>query len=188
MNSSAAIREPQAALEQAVVDLLRAQLSLAERDCARTFDDRPHPRAGGVFYAVWSGGGHEAGRGLGTSLDRLFEVNLTITVRCSLPFDRWLEHRDDLESRLDAVVARVNADRTTFAIVNQANTLAGYRPSNPAGPRTVGFCEGLRWERTEDVQEVGPDWFGAHGAKSQGLAQTARFGHARHVQSSTGAR
>lgn len=181
--------EPQAALEQAVLEAIGAQLSYSAEQSGRTFDGRPPARAGGVWVAVWGTGRRTPGKAMGTALDQVLDVMVTVSIRLSLPFDRWVRHRDDLEARLNAIIAVVNRDRRDFSIARAANVLAGYRTASQVGASTVGFCEGLRWEETQAGREVGGEWFAAGGqGNKQGWAQTARFGGARHLQASATAR
>jgi len=131
---------------------------------------------------VWSGGRRTQGRAGRTALDQVLSLAVTITLRSNQPFDRQVRHRDDAETRLNAIVALLQQDSWAMTIVSAANTLAGYRAAGSAIASPVGFCEGLAWESTDDCREVGGDWFLSQPAKHSGVTQTAHFGKVRHVQ------
>jgi hypothetical protein len=180
----------QAALEEATAAAIRAQLGYTVAQCRRTFDAQPYPVCGKVFVAVW-GDGRRGNGERRPNLDMVFAVNVTLTVRAEQPFDRWVGQRDDMEARLNAIVACVHADATDFRIANAANDLAGFRRSGDtsrAATAAVGFCEGLCWEGTEAVQRCYADWFHADpespaaAERNMGFAQTARFGRARRLR------
>lgn len=182
--------QPQAALYAAVIDALRTKLGYSTATCGRGHLGQPPPRAGSVYAAVW-GDGRRGNGDRRPNLDMVFGVNVTVTVRAEQPFDRWDRHEDELEARLNAVAAYVNADATDYRIANAANVLAGFRRSGDtsrASAAPVGFCEGLAFEGFDPVREAGPDWFHADAQNPQaaernlGFAQTARFGRARRVQ------
>lgn len=183
--------EPQAALEQAVVNLMQAStgsggLAYPSASCRRMLDGQPPPLCGLWFVSVWSDNRIDAGPVMQTALDRYFSVSVTITVRLVQPFDRWLAHRDELAVKANDIVALVHEDRLNHVICNAANTLAGYRASgSPNGTSVVGFCESLVFDGADAIQDVGPDWFHAsleQGERNCGLAQRLRFGRCRHIQ------
>jgi hypothetical protein len=179
--------QPQAALEAAVLAALHGRLGYTTATAGRAFDGQPPPRCGKVFAAVWSDG--RRGSNSGESLHESFSVNVTLTVRCEQPFDRWLTHRDDLETRLNKIRAYVHGDRWDFRISNAANALCGYRN---AGDHTTdqpaGFLGSLMFLGYDPIREVGADWFHADptdaraAEKNMGFAQTARFGNAERVE------
>ena len=179
--------EPQAALEQAVVNLLTAGpspgpgLGLPAAQVRRTWDGQPWPGAGKVWYSVWSDGGRRGDRQQ-TKLYDGFGLAVTVTVRCELSFDRWLAHRDDLERRLNAVTDFLAKDAWTYFVKNAAGALAGL---DGAG-QPVGFRSGLRFDGRGPVQPKGADWVHADPEEGQGLAlalaQTVNFGGVHRVR------
>jgi hypothetical protein len=184
--TSVSYLQPQAALETAVRDAIRVQLGYNVQNCDRTFDDTPHPRAGMFFVAVWSPGGRTNGKGRRVALDQIHNVKVTVFARINRPFDRLVQHRDEVEARMNAIVALVHRDSLDHALIAAANVLAGYRPAYTVTPpeptHPVGFVEALAWERTEDIELVGGEALGLTG-KEAALSQTASFGSARRVQS-----
>ena len=174
--------EPQAALETAVRDAIRTTLGVSRAMCDRMFDGRPPPSCGPIFVAVWSGGRRSQGKAGRTALDQMFTVAVTITARINRPFDRQVIHRDEIEKRMNAIVALIHLDTWNQSVINASNTLAAYRASNPGGILPVGFSEALAWESTEDVRQVDGSWFMAEPEKLAGIAQTAHFAKARHIQ------
>ncbi len=178
--------EPQAALEAAVAGaIIAADLGYDATTCGRCFDGMPPPRSGLSFVAVWAGGRRTTGKGRLTALDQYMGVSVTVTIRTVQPFDRKVKHRDELEARMNAIVALVHRDSLDFSIRNAANVLAGYRnPASNVFDAPVGFCEALGWESTEDVRTVDGSWFwaGANPSKESGITQTAHFRGARHIQ------
>jgi hypothetical protein len=177
--------EPQDALEQAVLAAILAAgepggTAYPANQVKQMFDGTPEPRCGNVFVAVWSEGWR--GSQSRTSLDELFQVFVTVTIRCTQPFDRWLHHRQDLERRINRIRALIFSDMNNYNISNQASALAGY--DQGAAPRTVGFREALAFDGCDRVETKGPDWFSAEAGDSRavGLAQRIRFGRGRRVQ------
>ena len=175
--------EPQAALETAVVNaVLAGGLGYLAPQVVRTFDGRPPPSCGPIFLAVWSGGGRRRGNS-SDGLDQYFGVNVTLTLRTVQPFDRSIRHRDDVENRLNDVVALVHQDRYAHSIILAANAMAGYRQASVVDPtKHVGFCQALGWAGTDDCREVGGEWFLSQSAKHAGVTQTAHFDGARRTQ------
>lgn len=173
--------EMQAALEAAVLNAIRASLGYTDRDSARTIDARPHPRCGAVWLSVWSDGFRESKqRG---ALDEVVGVSVSVTVRLSGPFDRWVVHRDDAEARLNAVRALVFKDTLNHSIINAAAALAGLEASNQTdNTKRIGYREALAFTGYDRWQLVPADWFEAKGEKMAGVVQTANFGRARRVQ------
>lgn len=177
--------QPQAALESAVVDALRASLKISDRDCGRVvLKGLPPPRMGPKYVAVWGGGGKKPGSSM--ALDQILSVMVTVTVRLTQPYDRAHVHRDELELLCNQVVNAVSVDRNTFAISTAANAYAGFRASgSPDSVSDAGFCEPLVWQGTDDTIMAGPDWFHGHIEKGDmdcGLYQTVRFSGARLIK------
>jgi len=182
--------QPQAALETAVLNALLAQapagLEYPASQCKRMYDGQPPPKAGNVFVSVW----YDAQRGsLGqrTYLGELFGVYITLTLRFVLPFDRWVQHRDDMEARANAIKVLICQDTWNYSIINAANTLAGFRNSGTGSTQApVGWCEALVFQGFDPIQDVGPDWFHAHvehaAERNVGIAQRIKFGMAKRIQ------
>lgn len=172
--------EPQAALEQATLNALRNELGYTDRTSGRTFQGHPPPLAGNVFASVWWPGRRQSLSR--TCLDEVQGVYVTLTLRLVKPFDRWIEHVDDLERRCNAVRALLHNDTLTYDICRAAAVLAVYDTDDT---RPIGFREALMFEGLDDYEVVGPDWFHGHvDGKSQdvGLKQTVRCGKARRLQ------
>lgn len=171
--------QPQAALETAVRDALKAALSLTDRDCGRTFNGQPPPACGQRYLAVWSPAGRDSQSR--TSLDEVFKVHVTVTIRATgTTYDRWLRHRDDLEKLLNQARAAVHLDVLDHRISRAANALAGL--DSPAATAHVGFREALAYVGLDDWQVVTGRWFQAAQEDLAGLAQTLRFSKSRRVQ------
>lgn len=171
--------DPQAALEQACVNAIKTSLSYAAKDCQRCFDGQPPPLCGPVFCSVW----HDNSRtcnSRGDALDEQFGVYVTLTIRTVQPYDRLVQHRDDMERRMNAIRALIHKDSLNFSISNAAAVLADL---DSGASRPIGFREGLAFERFDAIQLVGGSWFRADPSSTEcGLAQTARFGKSRRVQ------
>lgn len=183
--------EPQAAIESAVTTLLTTAvigggLGWDTKFCKRMLDGQPPPLCGPWFASVWHDGSRQAGPTGNVNLDEIHAFSVTVTVRLVQPFDRWVQHRDELETKVNDLRALIFTDRLNHVIINAANTLAGFRAANvPDGTNWVGFCEALKWESCEPIQEVGPEWFHANvdqGDRNCGLAQRVRFKGPRRVQ------
>lgn len=172
---------PQAALEEAAARLVRSELKYDESQCGRQFDGRPPPASGDVYVAVWSRGARESSSqpAARTALDERLGLLVTVTLRLKLPRDRWVEARDDLERRLNAVRALLHRDSHDHRVVRLANQLCG---RSQAETRHAGFCEGLAFARLEPLQAVGGEWFASGKGGEAGLAQAAAFERARLVQ------
>lgn len=168
---------PQAALEQACVQLLREQLKLDDYQCARQFDGKPPPASGDLFYSLWSKG---ARRSLSReSLDERFGVSLTITLRMRRPRDRWLVDRDEMERLMNEARALLHGDTLDQRVINRAGELAGRSQDDT---RHVNFCEPLVFSSLDAIVVVGNEWFASGRGENAGLAQTAHFVNARLIQ------
>ncbi len=155
----------------------------SREDCKRMYDGRPAPLAGKHFISVWSDNQRESQSR--TCLDEIYRLYVTITIRCSPPWDRWLDFRDELEARHDHIRALVHADSLDFRITRAAMALAHFTwdPANTADP--IGWAEALAYDGADALQTVGPDWFHAttgSGMGEVGLAQKMRFGKSRRIQ------
>ncbi len=168
----------QEALETAVRNIIRADLDYADGDCDCTHNGQPPPRCGDVFVAVWSRQERESLSR--TCLDEVYSVLVTVTLRSRLPFDRLVQLRYKMATRLSAIRALIHKDSLDQRIIRAANTLADYSWTAPDKP--AGFFEGLAYEGMEPIMEVDGEWFHAQSQKYAGLAQTVRFGKARRAQ------
>jgi hypothetical protein len=176
--------EPQDALERAVCDAILAGGApgggeYPQSQVKQMFDGQPEPRMGQRFISVWHDGRRRSE--MRTCLNEVFEVHVTLTVRCTQPFDRWLIHRQDMERRLNAIAALIHADSLDFRISRAASRLAGY--DGPGQP--VGFREALAFDGFDPIEVQGPSWFAAEAEASrvdEGLSQRARFRMSRRVQ------
>jgi hypothetical protein len=175
----------QAALETAVMNAIRAQLGYSNAQCARTPMGQPEPRCGNVFVSVWSHGGIGAKSKM--YYEAIFGVSVTVTIRFTQPWDRWVQHYDDLSQRVHAIHILIHTDIYNYSICRQADLLANFRPSGvPDLVRPAGFVEALWFQGADDRQTQGPDWFHANiespGKTDVGVSQELRFGGARRVQ------
>ncbi len=175
--------EPQDALEAAVVNVILASGAPGGGEypvsqVKQMFDGQPEPRAGNIFISVWHDGRRASE--MRTCLNEVFGVYVTLTIRCTQPFDRWLLHRQDLEKRLNTIRALIHRDSLNFFICRAAAALAGYDGTG----QPVGFREALAFDGFDPIEVQGPSWFSAEpdDARGVGLSQRARFGKARRVQ------
>jgi hypothetical protein len=173
--------EMQAALEQAVLNAIRTGLNYTQADSGRTLDERPPPRCGAVYCCVWS-----RGERLGGEINSMTEavgVNVTVVRRLTNPFDRWLDHRDEVELRLNRIRAIIGKDVRDHSVINAAAALADLEASNANAPtKRIGYRMGLVFERYEAAQTVTPAFFNATGEAECGIMQTAVFGRATRIQ------
>lgn len=186
-----ALLEPQAALEQACVDLMRAStteggLGLDRTQCGRAYDGQPPPACGLLYVAVWGRGDRGSVRQHNAAVEEEQSVMVTVTVRCSqLPYDRWVEARDLLERWVNRVINLIAKDAYDYRATRRAATLAGY-DQGVSTAQPIGWVEGLKYEDCGAVDEVGPSWFQSESesdmAASVGLAQTLRFGGNKRVR------
>ena len=166
--------EPQVALEQAVLAMLRNQLGYTAKNSGRTWQGEPPPMAPNVFVSVWHDGSRQCQSK--SALDELHGVYVTVTVRTDdLPWDRWVEHRDVLEARLNAIVALLQKDCNDARVMRAANALGGLDGQG----QQIGFRVPLQCAAFDAVMTKGADWFKADleegGDLPSGLAQTVRF-------------
>lgn len=185
---------PQAALEQAIVNAIKTStppsgLSGYNSDglCRRTYNAKPPPLMGRYFVSVWSDAARQQ-QGGRTYADHLFGVFVTVTVRFDAQmFDRWIEHRDELEKRIHAIEALIHGGNPGFTYMRSAETLADFTHSSTDTARRVGWCEALMCEGIDPIQDVHADWFSAKDTSSLecGCAQRIRFGKARRIQNAS---
>lgn len=176
--------EPQAALEQAVVNQLIASLELSldlsENNCRRMFDGRPPSAYKLPFVAVWS---HNdiGSQGDNTYLREIrgVEVTISIPIGMELPWDRRLNLRDRLEIYTNRIIEVVHKDCHDFYITNAAELLAEIDGAS----QPVGFRGVLTFLGSGRIQEVGPDWYHSKpGMGVTGIAQTTSFGRVTRIR------
>jgi hypothetical protein len=189
--------EPQAALEQAVVNFLRrsatstpyAGLAYKASECDRTYDAQPPPAVGDVFVSVWSPLGRHGVVKHTSGVEEPYTVMVTISLRATLPFDRWLRHRDDVERRANRVIDLIAPDALDYRVTREAAALAGFE-QGASLTAPIGWVEALNYEDMGDVEEVGPSWFQAETESEPGMpvgfALTVRFGGNRRVRKLSG--
>jgi len=166
---------PQESLELAVVAAIQNDLGWtgAANFVARTFDGEPPPRMGHLFVAVWSD--NSQGTHSRDFLERDFKVFVTVTLRCSFPFDRWIEHRDDLNDRVERIIGLIHKDLSAHSITNAAEVF--YSPDDDH------FIEALGFVGADAIRVVGAEWFKVEPSSGQiGIAQTLRFGGNRRKE------
>jgi hypothetical protein len=184
----------EAALEQAVVDLMRTAtdsggLGYTALQCGRQFDGRPPPVARGKWYAaVWSDHAVQVGANGGqlTAMDESYSLYVTITQELTQPSDYWVRHRDELRARANDVKALLAKDVWSNAITIAANALADLRRGDLAADATqaVGLIRGLAYEGSDPVTEAGADWLSADPQSGKSaIYQRLKFGGAMRVQS-----
>lgn len=169
--------QPQAALETAIRNALRTTLVYRAEQCDRTLDARPSLMCPPLFVGVWSEG--ERNSTMPTCLNEEFGVNVTVTIRSNLPYDRMLTERDAIEYELNRIRALIHGDVYNHAILNAANVLADL---GTGATQHIGFTKALRFLRFEPISIVDGRWFQAEAEEFAGLSQTARFGGAQRVQ------
>jgi hypothetical protein len=150
------------------------------------FDGMPPARCGNLFIAIH----HDNSRGSEwrTALMEIFGVWITVTLRCTQPFDRWVKHKDELEKHTNAIRDVVARDCFDYSISQLADKLSGLAPPGEFNiNKEVSYVEGLAWEGNDPLQEVGPEWFnagveGGGGKVECGLTQRMRFGGNKRVR------
>lgn len=167
-------------------DLIRSGLNYADRECDVTFDGQPPPRAGKVFVAIHRGGRRSTAR---DSIDELYELIVTITLRVNEPYDRL--GTDLLEKAAQGMDDRGDALRAflhmNYDVMNRANTLlitAANITKPPQGsPNVYGFSEPLGFVSDDIPRLVAGNWFhAASEAVEVGIVQNLTFGGARRLQ------
>lgn len=166
------------------------------RDCDVTFDGRPHPGCGKLFFAVHHG---RRQNNLLTGDESSFGVNVTISARANEPFDRIGTHLIDWADGVMAWANRVWScifanqwGSSPLGVMNLANTyLPGWSTSD-----TYGWTEALYPVLINEAQPVRADWFSASEEQPQnraripssgtmpyaGLAVTVQFVGAKRLQ------
>jgi hypothetical protein len=167
---------PNAALEAAAVEMLRAKLGYKANECDRTHDGRPGARGGQLFVGVWSDGQRSSGSRV--ALDERFGIAATVTIQIVEPDDRAWQARDRMEREVNRVRAVLHGDTWGHELRRRANELAGL---GDAATRNVGFCEALYLLGIDAWQDRGGDWFLGRGDRA-GVSQTIRLGGARLIQ------
>jgi hypothetical protein len=182
------------ALCLAAVDLIREALGYRPAECEFMPDGMPPASCGRFFVAVFRGGQSSADR---NSLDRAFELGVTVTVRLGGPPDRsgrvdlLREAQDGLEDRCEELIALLHMSESLRARANE-HLLSQPAPRVARGVGTVyGFSEppGFQGDSGEPTRQ-GPEWFSASPASEgqrgapapSGYSQELRFGGARRLQ------
>lgn len=171
-----------------------ARLLVAARDQLRTgvlvlnetnttiqSDGQPPPISG-QFHVALHGLDWGVGGPLGTGLDEVYSLGITVTMRAPvIPKDSqaeeiYVKKATGLEDLVRKVIVEMEKER--YTIINAANTNM---------PDSLdGFVEPLRWEGADaEPRLVGPDWFLAVPDPNQpdsGMVMETRFGQARRIQ------
>lgn len=172
--------QPQAAIETAALNAMRAQLGYAERNSGRMFDGRPPAFLGDYYVVVWHDGTRDSTeRG---SLAERYGLRVTFSLQTGkYPFDRLVQARDLVELKLNEIRALLHKDQYGFAITAAARTLAGYGQTGASLP--IGWVEALMFQGFGPCEEKGPEWFGGVAESGMaGVAQTANFGRSGRFQ------
>jgi hypothetical protein len=160
----------------AVVAHLRSTLSLNDTDCDAQPEGQPPPNSGKIYYAVHQGDWKIHEEGSDNSLDEIYGVKVTITLRAGgVPTDR-LDAEIYTQARLQAAKVRsaIHVDYTLFNAIN-ALLDAGEQP----------FNEPLRFRVIEGPTKKKPDWFYSDQKESKavsGVAITVVFSGLRRTQ------
>lgn len=176
------------ALTTAVRDQLRLGLALTEYECDLRPGGRPPPAGWKDRYvAVHSGGQANQSR---ESLDRTFEVQVTVTLRVSkIPYDRTgVEAVQKAEVGLEDLCEKViRFVHNNHAVRQAANDIILASSFNLEPPPAVcyGFNEALILLGDDgEAHEVTGEWFGAKASQeTAGLVQVLTFGEARRIES-----
>lgn len=167
------------ALLFAVRDRLRFKLEYAPEQCEIMADGRPVPGCGEKFIAVWPGYQRDNGSN-GQSLDQLFGVNVTVTVRMMRVAPDKIgplilaQANTGAYAETRRIQAVLHMDPDTYAVVHAANAIIG--------PNFNGFIEPLQWQETRYEGVKGAQWFRSRKEKQAGLALTLVFGRANRVE------
>ncbi len=175
------------ALELAVRDSIRSTLAIGQALCEVMENGQPPPRCGKVFYAVHGAGVTQSCQ---NSIDELYAITVTITLRINEPFDSLGTALTDkalvgMHDRIQAL-KYIHMSPASYAIMNAANTYIKTAAEALASPpaQVYGFCEPLQFLSAELPPEiVGAEWFkAAPEAQMIGIKSAVKFGKARRFQ------
>jgi hypothetical protein len=129
----------------------------------RMHEGQPKPLQGKVAAVVWSDNGLEAfNSNIPTYLGETYHVYVTVTLRCELGWDSWIQHRDAMEQLQRQIKVVLVQDELTNVIIRAANSLAAFDDfpdSFPTAP--VGFRGFLVWAGDDPIEKKGADWLNA---------------------------
>lgn len=178
---------PQTALEQALLEAIRAALpGWSDVNSGRMHDGRPKAIKSGLWLSVWSRGDRTSDQR--SCLRETFGLAWTLTVHGGKrPRDRWAELRDDLHLRMDAIRAVVHQDSRDGRIVRAADALMAREvmdglPGSVSATKRVGFQRGLMFAGFDPIEDRGAEWFGAETGGVAGFCQTGRATGALLIQ------
>lgn len=160
----------------AMRDGIRSRLNrYTYKNCALTFDHKPHPRCGEVFVSVHSGSRNSMSD---LALYEEIEICITLTMRWGqVPFDRLgddllCKEGTGMFDRLDELRAFAHL---SYDVMNSCNA--------KLGPNVNGFITPVRYLGESPPTTVGPDHFHASPESTEcGTMVTLRFGKPEQIQ------
>lgn len=170
------------ALLLAVRDALQEDVPFQAHECDLTLPGgQPPPACGKWFAGIWAGGSRCQSR---VSLDQVFDLTVTLTMRIEEPFDRirerLVEQTLGFHDLAEKIADIVHKDSWTHHIQYRANR---YLQDLYAGEEPLGFREGLGMLNDVVPRIVGGNWFHAQTeAQEVGLVQDVNFGYARRIK------
>lgn len=133
-------------------------LGIASSDCDVTFDGRPNPDCGKLFFAVHHG---RRTNQLLTGDESMFSVSVTISGRANEPFDRIGPNLLDWANGVMAWGDRVWACLFGNQWGVEATPGVMYRANRYLPPSSYPWTEALYPTSMSEAQPVRPDWFSA---------------------------
>lgn len=157
-------------LTLAVRDMLRAPvikngLAIDPNDCDVTFDGRPNPDCGKMFFAVHHG---QRTNQLLTGDESMFSVDVTISARANVSFDRigpalvdWANGVMAWADKVWKCLFRNQWGVDPLGVMNRANEYLIPTAGGEVPPDAYQWTEALYPSRMSQGQPVRPDWFSA---------------------------
>lgn len=161
--------------------IIGAGLGYTIQTCNLMFEGKPPPNCGAVFLAVHGGTIQDTAR---DSLDELYSVIITLTMRVSIPYDRGgtdllAKAESGADERLRKLRAKLKHKYTGLLSTANAAILA----SAGAGETVYGFSEPFTNSQIEQPRIVGSDWLhGDPNSTECGIAQNLVLSGARRLQ------
>ena len=186
------------ALLYSVRDGIRAAgFGYGNAECEIQDDGKPPPRAGKVFVAIY-GGKTRAGQANDNNLFELYDFNVTLTMRVTIPLDRVGDQlvarnlnlvpdaqRQGFNARIEQLRAYLHMNWNRVVKTGQNPPSANDNLSAWAyGGSVYGFCEPMRYQGTEIPTLQGGDWLGAEPENEDfAIKAEMRFTGAKRFQS-----
>lgn len=188
------------ALLYSVRDGIRAAgFGYGHAECEIQDDGKPPPRVGKVFVAV-HGGKTRAGQANDNNLFELYDFNVTLTMRVTIPLDRVGDQliarnlnlvpdaqRQGFNARIEQLRAYLHMNWNRVVKTGQNPPSANDNLSAWAyGGSVYGFCEPMRYQGTEIPTLQGGDWMGAEPENEDfAIKAEIRFTNAKRFQAQT---